>query len=267
MPPAATPASPDIPDLDRIAGLAAGLNALSRPVVAEWFRSSPEIAKKADRSPVTIVDTSVETALREAIASEFPGHGIIGEEEGPTEGDGEFTWVIDPIDGTRAFSCGNPLFGTLVAVLFRGRPVVGVIDLPAMDQCWVGVEGRPTLLNGEEANTAAVENLGEARTATTGIHYLEDDAPRFARLAELSRVVGYGGDCANYAHLASGWCDIVAESNLKAHDIMAAVPVVTGAGGCLTQWDGAEITLDGYDGTALATAGSELHRQAVDALG
>ena len=253
-------------EIERIAGFAATLNRISRPIIAESFRREPDIERKADLSPVTIADKSVEAALREAIADTFPDHGIVGEEQGDTEGAGEFTWVIDPIDGTRAFSCGNPLFGTMIAALLHGRPVVGVIDLPALDQCWIGAEGRPTECDGKAAATAGTAGLDGARIATTSTVALGDDAPRFARLAESCRVVSYGGDCANYAHLASGWCDIVAESHLNAYDIMAAVPVVTGAGGCLTQWDGTEITLDAYDGTALASANPELHQAAVAAL-
>ena len=253
-------------DIERIAGFAATLNAVSRPVIAEHFRRGPDIEKKTDQTPVTVADRMVETSLREAIAEMFPDHGIIGEEGDETRGTGEFTWIIDPIDGTRAFSCGNPLFGTLVAVLRRNLPVVGMIDLPALDQCWIGVEGGPSELNGQPAATAGTARLGEARIATTSAVTLGDDAPRFGRLAETCRVVNYGGDCANYGHLASGWCDIVAESNLKAYDIMAAIPIVTGAGGRLSQWDGGEIALDTFDGTALAASSAELHARAVEAL-
>lgn len=266
MPRAAMPASSPSQEIEQIGEFAATLNGLSRPIVGEWFRCSPGIEKKADQSPVTIADKSVEDALRAAIEARFPDHGIIGEERGEREGAGEYTWVIDPIDGTRAFSCGNPLFGTLVAALHLGRPVVGIIDLPALDQCWVGVEGRPTEINGEAATAAGTGRLADARIVTTSAVALGDDAPRFAGLADQCRVVGYGGDCANYGHLASGWCDIVAESNLNAHDVMAAVPVVAGAGGCLTQWDGGEIALETYDGTALASANPALHREAITAL-
>ena len=262
-----SPAPTDSAELERIADFAARLNTVSRPIITEWFRCGPDIERKADQSPVTIADKSVETALRQAIASQFPEHGIIGEEHGETSGAGEFIWVIDPIDGTRAFSCGNPLFGTLVAALHRGRPVAGVIDLPALDKCWLGVEGRPTECDGKPAKAAGTARLNDARIVTTSTVFLGENAPRFERLSARCRVVGFGGDCANYAHLASGWCDIVAESGLNAYDIMAAVPVVHGAGGCLTQWDGAAITLDSFDGTALASASPELHREAVAALG
>lgn len=258
---AATPAP-----LEGVAAFAASLVEISRPIARQWFRQEPGIEKKTDASPVTIADKAIEAALREAIEARFPDHGIIGEEHAQRSGSSAFTWVIDPIDGTRSFSCGNPLFGTLVAVLYDQRPVIGVIDLPALDQTWLGVEGEPSQLNGHPVATANTRRVDEARLTTTSAQALGQDLPRFQRLATTARVTNFGGDCANYAHLSSGWCDIVAESNLNAYDIMAAIPIITGAGGCLTQWDGSAITLSSYDGTALATASSSLHDEAVSLL-
>ncbi|HCV62507.1 MAG: hypothetical protein CBD43_00450 [Gammaproteobacteria bacterium TMED183] len=253
--------------LEDVAAFAATLNNISRPIIKKWFRQAPDIEKKSDLSPVTIADKSVEAALRDAIMARFPDHGIIGEEEAAKTGGGDFTWVIDPIDGTRAFTCGSPLFGTLIAVLMDDRPVVGIIDLPALDQCWIGVKGRPTLHNGMPVTTSGLADLNAARTVTTSSVALGRYHARFDQLATRSMVTGYGGDCANYAHLASGWCDIVAEANLAPYDIMASIPVITGAGGCVTRWDGEPIRLDDYDGTALATASPALHDHAISALG
>ena len=252
--------------LKEMAGFAASLNRLSRPIAHQWFRKAPSIDVKADNSPVTIADKSIEKALRDAISSQYPDHGLIGEEHGNDTADADFTWVIDPIDGTRAFSCGNPLFGTLIALLHEGRPVIGVIDLPAVDQQWLGIDGLPTRLNGEVIRTHDVSSLVDARLTTTSGDALNDDLPRFEKLSAAARVTGYGGDCANYAHLASGWCDLVAESHLNAYDIMAAIPVIAGAGGVVTQWDGKAIVRDGYDGTALASASRALHDEALAKL-
>lgn len=256
----------DMDELSRIADLTTSLASLSRPIIYQWFRQNPEISKKADASPVTIADKAVEDALRTAIHQAFPSHNIIGEEDGTTTHNSPYTWVIDPIDGTRAFSCGNPMFGTLIAVLYEHRPVIGLIDLPAVHQTWIGIEGQPTRLNGDLAATAQVTELKNARLTTTSGHALGDDYPRFAQLSEEAMVTSFGGDCANYAHLASGWCDVVAESNLNAYDIMATIPVITGAGGVISQWDGTPITLDNYDGTALASASAKLHDNALTAL-
>ena len=249
-----------------IADLALALTRISRPIITQWFRQSPNISRKSDQSPVTIADQAVETALRSEIRSYFPGHGIIGEEEGSSLSDHDFTWVIDPIDGTRAFSTGNPMFGTLIAVLFQNKPVIGVIDIPTQYQTWLGVDGSPTTLNGETVSVSGQHDLASSRLSTTSGHALGGDYPRFEKLSQKTMVTGFGGDCANYAHLASGWTDIVAESNLAAYDIMATVPVITGAGGIITQWDGSAISLDKYDGTALASASSSIHDEAIRLL-
>ena len=253
-------------DYSAVAALATALIAESRPIIRQYFRQSPDIQRKADETPVTIADKTVETALRAKIRLHFPDHSIIGEEHGQTDNASPYTWVIDPIDGTRAFSCGNPMFGTLIAVLYDGLPVIGVVDLPILDQVWLGIDGQPTTLNGEPIATAATRDLSQARLTTTSGHALGEDYPRFMALADQSMVAGYGGDCANYAHLASGWCDLVAESQLNAYDIMAVIPVIKGAGGVITQWDGQTITLDGYDGTALASATPILHDKALAVL-
>ncbi len=255
-------------DLIRIADFAATLTNHSRPIIHQWFRQNPNIEKKPDASPVTIADKAVEDAIRTAIHQAYPHHNIIGEEAGDDISDSPYTWVVDPIDGTRAFSCGNPMFGTLIAVLYENRPIIGIVDLPIMGQTWIGVEGQSTRLNNTDiAVTSALENITQARLTTTSDHALGEDYPRFQHLAYAAMVVSYGGDCANYAHLASGFCDIVAETNLNAYDIMAVVPVITGAGGIITQWDGKPIRLDKYDGTALATASQPLHDMSLKVLG
>ena len=259
-------AAPREDEISAIADLALALTRTSRPIINQWFRKSPDITRKSDESPVTIADKAVEEALRGEIKKHFPEHNIIGEEHGTSSSDHDFTWVIDPIDGTRAFSTGNPMFGTLIAVLYQNRPVIGVIDIPTQYQTWLGVEGRATTLNGEAVQTSGQTDLGQARLSTTSGHALGDDYPRFEKLSTQAMVTGYGGDCANYAHLASGWTDIVAESNLAAYDIMAIVPVINGAGGMITEWDGTPIQLDTYDGTALASATTPLHDKASQLL-
>ena len=258
--------SPRQDEIRDIADLALALTRISRPIISQWFRQSPDISRKSDQTPVTIADQAVEKALRAEIRSYFPDHSIIGEEEGSSATSHDFTWVIDPIDGTRAFSTGNPMFGTLIAVLFQNKPVIGVIDIPTQYQTWLGIDGKPTTLNGEVAAVSGQHNIAQSRLSTTSGHALGDDYPRFDNLSQKAMVTGYGGDCANYAHLASGWTDIVAESNLAAYDIMATVPVIKGAGGMITQWDGKPISLDKYDGTALASASASLHDEAIRLL-
>jgi len=253
-------------NLSEIARFAASLTQISRPIINTWFRQLPDVERKDDASPVTIADKGVESSLRQAIAAAFPAHGIIGEEEGSAKGTSPYTWVIDPIDGTRAFSCGNPLFGTLIAVIHDSRPVIGLIDLPMLDATWIGVNGEPTRLNGTPVRVAETHSLADARIATTSASALAEDNPRFEKLSDTARVTSYGGDCTNYAHLAAGWCDLVAETHLKTYDIMATIPVIEGAGGVVTQWDGKAITIDDYDGTALASASRRLHDETMAIL-
>ena len=253
--------------LDELAGFAATLTDLTRPVVHQYFRQNPNIIQKQDKSPVTLADQQVEQVLRKAILNRYPDHSIIGEEDARHSGQAPYTWVIDPIDGTRAFSCGNPLFGTLIGILKHGEPQIGIIDLPMLDKRWVGQIGKSSLCNQNICQTASVQRLDAARIATTSSSLLgEAGLPKFERLVAACRVVNYGGDCANYAHLASGWCDIVVEANLQAYDIMAVVAVVTAAGGMVSQWDGKPILLDDFDGSIIAAATPELHAAAVSYL-
>lgn len=255
--------SPKGDEASAIAELAMSLPALSRPIIAEWFRKNPDIEQKQDQTPVTIADRLVESALRDAIHKAFPEHNIIGEEHKNQKNQNAYTWVIDPIDGTRAFGCGNPMFGTLIAVLHEGLPLIGIIDLPILNQTWVGIDGQATRLNGEAITTSKQDRVIKARLATTSYDALGKDYPSFEKLSKQALVTSYGGDCANYAHLASGWCDLVAESGLKAYDIMAVIPVIRGSGGVISQWDGDAIRLESYDGTALASASRTLHDEAL----
>ena len=240
----------------------------TRPLIRRWFRQQPEIRQKSDTSPVTEADEAVEAALRQAITQQFPDHAIRGEEiaDKTAAHASRYVWVIDPIDGTRAFATGNPLFGTLIGVVEGEVPKIGVIDLPMCDQCWIGV-GEVTRCNGDPVTSHKVTDLSQARLATTSAAFLGDNGmARFAGLAEKCRVVNYGGDCANYGYLASGWCDVVAEAQLSPHDIMAVVPVILGAGGCISQWDGKPIRLNAFDGTVLASPTQALHTQALAIL-
>ena len=243
--------------LDELAEFAQGLPVISRPIIHQYFRQQPKIRTKADQSPVTSADEEAEHALRRAILTRYPDHNIIGEEEAPHQGTSPFTWVLDPIDGTRAFISGNPLFGTLIAVLENGIPKIGIIDLPILEQCWHGQIDRPA-----PSQTSTISTLKEARLATTSPQLLGAKLQNFNQLAEACYLTNYGGDCANYAHLASGWCDLVVEANLNAYDIMAVVPVIESAGGIISQWDGAPISLDNFDGSILAAATPKLHAAA-----
>jgi inositol-phosphate phosphatase / L-galactose 1-phosphate phosphatase / histidinol-phosphatase len=223
--------------------LALELAALARPIVLQHFRRPLAVDTKPDLSPVTIADRAAEAAMRAAITRAFPDHGIIGEEHGRERADAEFVWVLDPIDGTKSFITGKPLFGTLIALTWRGRPVVGVIDMPALGECWCGADDRTTTLNGGPVTSRACDDLAQAMLYATTPHMFRGaDEAAFARLVGAVRHALYGADCYAYALIAGGWSDLGVEAQLQPYDFCALVPVVEGAGGVMTDWQGNQLT-------------------------
>jgi len=235
-----------------------------RPLSRRHFRQPLGITLKADASPVTCADREVEAALRQAIRERYPEHGLLGEEEGGRIAEG-WTWVVDPIDGTKSFICGVPLYGTLIALLQEGRPVLGVIDMPALDECWVG-DPSGTHLHDIPARTSGCTELSKARLfATSPEQFAGPDAAAWSRVAGAVAMRRYGGDCYLYGLLASGHCDLVVEAGLQPYDVMALVPVVHGAGGVISDWQGAPLRAD-FDGRVVAAATPALHREALALL-
>ena len=206
------------------------------------FRSGLAADLKSDQSPVTLADRAAEQAMRGVLPARFPGHGMIGEEFGTDGADRRFRWVLDPIDGTRAFITGRPVFGTLVALLDGDTPILGLIDQPVTGERWLGVAGRPTRFTGPfggRAGCRACASLDEAElSATTPEMFRGDETARWQRLAGAVRRVSWGGDCYAYGLLALGQIDIVVESSLRLWDWAALVPVIEGAGGRVTDWAG-----------------------------
>ena len=220
--------------------------------IRPYFRASFDVETKSDQSPVTIADRAAEQAMRALLAAEAPRDGIAGEEFGTSEGSTGRQWVLDPIDGTRAFIAGRPLFGTLIALMIDGWPAIGVIDQPILKERWVGAVGRPTLFNGQPAATRACRDLKGALLATTSPALFGDgELHAFEHLDAAVRSVVLGGDCYNYACLASGYLDVVVEAGLKLHDFAALVPVVEGAGGRMCDWSGDPLT-DASKGDVIA---------------
>ncbi|MCP5386206.1 MAG: histidinol-phosphatase [Novosphingobium sp.] len=227
--------------LDAEIALANRLADAARGAILPHFRTPLPSERKADRTPVTLADRAAEEAMRAILAAEVPEDAVFGEEFGASNGSSGRTWVLDPIDGTTAFLAGRPIFGTLIALVVEGWPVLGVIDQPVLGERWLGATGRATTLNGDTVRTRGCPSLGEAALATTGPHYFDDhDGEHFMALAartDHKRMV-MGGDCYNYAMLASGFIDVVCEANLKLHDYAALIPVVEGAGGLMADWNG-----------------------------
>lgn len=237
----------------------------ARPIALGHFRRPLQVDWKSDASPVTVADREIEAELRRLIHARYPGHGILGEEFG-TQGGGECTWVLDPIDGTRAFITGMPLFGTLIALLQGETPLLGLIDMPALDERWLGRAGTPTRRNGTEARCSPCTDLARARTYTTSPDaFAPEDWRRYDALSRRAAVRRYGGDCYSYGLLASGHCELVVEAGLQPYDYLALVPVVEGAGGCISDWNGAPLGRHS-DGRVIAAANPILWQAALEGL-
>jgi len=255
-----------VSDIGAFVALAERLADAARPIARRYFRSGLAIDAKPDASPVTAADREAEAAMRAIIEEACPDHGIFGEEHGKTRLDSRHIWMLDPIDGTKAFVTGKPLFGTLIALLEDGRPIVGVIDAPALEERWVGAAGRPTTHNGEPVQTRTCADIGTAWLYATTPHMFDGaDHDAFDRLRGTCRDAVYGGDCYAYGLLANGTVDVVCEASMQPYDYCALVPVVSGAGGVITDWQGQPLGLDS-DGRVLAAGDATVHAAARAAL-
>jgi myo-inositol-1(or 4)-monophosphatase len=241
----------------------AKLSTVSRAAVAAAVRGGVETENKGGAQsfdPVTEADRAAERALRAVIAHAFPDHGVWGEEYGWT-GQGAAThWSLDPIDGTRAFICGLPNWAVLVGLLHDGEHLAGMIDLPALDETLVGIDG-VTFRNGQQVHASDCTSLAEARFSTTDpFLFRAEEAEQIGRIRKASRVARYGLDAMAYARVATGDIDLVIESGLQAHDYDALVAVVRGAGGHIGAWDGSD---DLRSGKVVAAATRSLYEEAV----
>jgi len=238
----------------------------AREVTLSHFRQPLAVEDKADSTPVTQADQATERLLREKISARFPDHGIVGEEFGAHQPDAAYVWIVDPIDGTGSYICGNPLYGTLISLVHQRQPVLGVIDMPALQERWIGSSVSATERNGVASVVSQCQRLDDARIlATTPEMFNADEWPRIDALRQRCHVRRYGGDCYNYALLASGHADIVVESDLKPYDYMALVAVIEGAGGVISDWQGQPLRL-GSGAQVIAAATPELHAQALPLL-
>jgi inositol-phosphate phosphatase / L-galactose 1-phosphate phosphatase / histidinol-phosphatase len=247
---------------DEMIALAQQLAELSAAVIRPYFRHALVIDDKNDHSPVTIADQEAERVMRELIQKTRPQDGIIGEEFGREREDAEWVWVLDPIDGTKSFTVGRALFVTLIGLLHHGKPVLGVINQPIQNERWLGITAQGAWFNGVPVVANQISQLQAARLGTTGPQYLDVGAAAFARLSEQCRFNTYGGDGYLYAQVASGWLELVVEEGLKLHDFAALAPVVNGAGGRMSDWQGKDLDIHS-EGRVLAAANPILHAAAL----
>ncbi|MEM8697156.1 MAG: histidinol-phosphatase [Pseudomonadota bacterium] len=246
-----------MPTLNDDLTLAQRLADAAGEAIRPFFRAEFEREDKADASPVTEADRAAETAIRAILKTERPEDGVIGEEFGRERQGASRQWVLDPIDGTVSFIAGRPTFGTLIALMQDGWPVLGVIDQPIAGERWVGAMGQATEFNGAPAETRRCRALAGAMVATTSPHcFSGEESNAFLRVvakAQAQKRQGpiYGGDCYSYGLLASGHIDIVIEAGLAIHDFAALIPVVEGAGGHMTDWYGEPLS-GSSDGNVIA---------------
>ena len=261
------PASP--PELDRFLAAAEAAADVAGAVVRPFFRAGFAIDTKSDRSPVTIADRSAEQAMRAVLAERFPDHGVLGEEFGLDRPEARLRWVLDPIDGTRAFVSGRPTFGTLIALLDGETPILGVIDQPVSRERWIGAVGRrdrvPRRVWRPGGLPAVPRRWRDAELSCTSPEMLGPDQPRWQRLVGAVRRNYWGGDCYAHGLLALGQIDVIAETTMKLWDWAALVPVVEGAGGRVTDWSGQTLR-PGGDGRVLSVGDPALLPQIVALL-
>lgn len=235
-------------------------------VVRKYYRAALTVESKADASPVTIADREAEQALRAMIRATYPDHGIEGEEFPPERLDAELVWRLDPIDGTKSFVVGRPLFGTLIGLTRAGRPILGVIDQCILRERWVGVAGEPSTWNGQPIRVRACSELEQSILSVTSPQMFSvAERAALARVERAVRFPIYGGDCYGYGLLAMGSVDLVVEADLDVHDFMALVPVIEGAGGVVTDWRGRALT-PASDGRIVAAGDRRLHERALKLL-
>lgn len=253
---------------DAMADLAQAMADNVRPVIRRHFRTRIMVDAKDDASPVTIADREAEQVMRDMIMSAFPGHGIRGEEFGLHQADAEWIWVLDPIDGTKSFVSGSLAFGTQIALLHQGEPVLGLIDQPITAERWLGRAGQPTLFNGAAAQTSDTANLAEAVVYTSAPdHFGTAERTRYDRLAKLARFSRASHDCYAAGLLALGTVDLLLEGNVHDYDILPQLPIILGAGGIVTDWEGRPLGDARRFDTVLMAANAKLHAAALAALG
>jgi histidinol phosphatase-like enzyme (inositol monophosphatase family) len=248
-------------------------------VIRPYFGAHGTVEEKTDQSPVTLADKLAEAAMRKLIDATYPDHAIYGEESGQKKTISEFTWVIDPIDGTRAFIAERKEWGTLIALCADGVPILGILDQPVTGERWVGVVGQPTkysIVPAQELDprnralevtikTRPCASLADAEFSTTSVNYFTPvQAASVVKLAQSCRATVKDGDCYAYGLLARGMRDIVVDAGLKPYDILALVPIIEGAGGKITGWDGEAVTLTHY--TDVVAASIALHNELLSLL-
>jgi myo-inositol-1(or 4)-monophosphatase len=256
-------------DIPRLLAFADTLADAARTAILPFFRAPHRVDNKSDKifDPVTEADRAGETRMRQLIEAGFPDHAIYGEEYGKKDAASGYQWILDPIDGTRAFVAGLPTWGVLIGLYYEGAPLLGVMDQPYLDERYRGFPGGAnSRIRGvtRDLKTRACAAMSDVTLSTTDpTLFRGDETDAFARTRQASKVVRYGFDCYAYCMLACGYMDCVVEAGLKPFDIAALIPIVSGAGGGVCAWDGASAA---QGGQVLAYGDARTRDQAIALL-
>jgi inositol-phosphate phosphatase/L-galactose 1-phosphate phosphatase/histidinol-phosphatase len=247
--------------------LALELADLARSTLLSSYRPDFAYSTKDDGSPVTALDQEIERRLRCRITERFPEHGIFGEEYGQQDIGREYVWVLDPIDGTASFAAGLPDFGTLISLCRAGQPIIGIVDMPLQNQRCLGVLGRETTINGEVVHCRSSHALHQSVLISSGVDSFvgADALETFDVVRRRTAWNVYSGGCAAYLSLSRGTVDISLEGNFEPYDFCAVVPVIEGAGGCITDWQGMQLSLESGS-QMVATGSAKLHDEVLAVL-
>jgi myo-inositol-1(or 4)-monophosphatase len=248
---------------DELIPFAKELADASAAVIRQYFRTDYIVENKSDDSPVTIADRKAEEVMRALIAARFPDHGILGEEHGHHQPDADYQWVLDPIDGTKAFVSHSYLFGTLIALLKEGRPILGVINHPLLNDFLVGMNGR-TWLNGRQTYVRPCRRIEDAilLSSPTWTVFEYQNGPAFEALSKRVQRHNNWGDCHGYYVVAAGGADIMADPIMNPWDLLALIPIIEGAGGVITDWQGN----DPVAGASIVATGGAIHEEVIRLL-
>lgn len=236
---------------------------VSSEIIRKYFRTNINIESKSDKSPVTIADKKAEEVMRELISKHFPDHGVIGEEFGATNNDAEYTWVLDPIDGTKSFICGAYSFGTLIGLLKKGRPILGVYNHPILNDFLIG-DNSETIINGSKTMLRNCDDLRKAVMLTTDHTNIEryQSKDKFDQLIKNVKLYRNWGDCYGYFLLVTGYADIMIDPIMSPWDLLPLIPIIKGAGGIITDYHGK----DPIEGKSAVAASNQIHSKVISIL-
>ncbi|MEE9334662.1 MAG: inositol monophosphatase family protein [Granulosicoccaceae bacterium] len=240
---------------------------ISRAILREEINQPRVVTVKSDATPVTPTDQKVERALRAAINEAYPEHGIVGEEYDDQHTDSDFVWVLDPIDGTMSFVAGLPTFCTLIALTWKGSPILGVMDSPITQERWVGADGFGSTLNGKTIQSRSCKALEHAIAQTSSPLYFESNTEiaAYDRMVNAVQFLIFGGGCQAFGRIADGYIDVAYETAHDIHDYLALVPIINNAGGVISDWQGNSLTLTSGS-QFLASGDPALHKRAIEIL-